>query len=370
MSKTVRRSGGSQLPLDRDWGKFTRDEVISIVCNHFTRGRSAAEIVEILKTQYNVALKREDPYRLISQACLQGWLSFHAPVDTLLSDRLKESYPWLEKVVVVRAGVREDISYHVAVVLRDLMHQICKSGAGKREFHLGLTGGTALRRASQHFAGMLTAPHEDHPQKLVLHAMVGGFTYKDDIDPADANSFFSYFVGVPALKVDTSFVGLHAPGIAPRGLVRQLKQLHFIKAAYDRVDEIQVILTSAGGHWRREHSIMHDLLRKCSPGTLKALNDADVIGDIMWRPLNLDGPVDLETEMRAMTLVELSDLPRMIKAGKKVILHLGPCGNCGGPKTEVLKAILESKQQLITHLVCDARAVRSLGPGFGLPASD
>lgn len=357
MSKTVRSLKQNSQLVDRNWGDLSRDEVLSAVCKYFTRGHSPAEIVNLVKASHKVTLTREDPYRLVSYASQRGWLAFHAPVDYELTERFKEQYSWLDKVVVVRTSVADDISYHVAAVLRDLMLEMCR---GKKEFHLGLTGGNTLRKASRHFATMLKEPHEDLPENLVLHAMVGGFTYKENFKPTDANSFFSYFAGEPGIKVNTSFVGLHAPGIVPPKLIEQLKALHYIKAAYERVDQIQVILTSAGGHWRRKHSIMYDLFQQWSPNSLESLNDANVIGDIMWRPLNEDGPVDVQTEMRAMTLVELGDLPRMIKAGKKVILHLGPCGNCGGPKTEVLSAILHSRQQLITHLVCDSRSAKGL----------
>ena len=64
--------------------------------------------------------------------------------------------------------------------------------------------------------------------------------------------------------------------------------------------------------------------------------------------------------MRAVTLMELSDLPDFIKRGKQVLLLVGPCGQCGGPKEEVLESVLTHKRKLITHLVVDSRSARGL----------
>jgi hypothetical protein len=100
-----------------------------------------------------------------------------------------------------------------------------------------------------------------------------------------------------------------------------------------------------------------------SPKSLELLNQAGCLGDMMWRPLGPKGPLELQTEIRAMTLMELSELPRFIKRRGRVLLLLGPCGSCAGPKTDVLNAILRSEQPLVTDVVADSRSAGGLIPG-------
>ena len=85
---------------------------------------------------------------------------------------------------------------------------------------------------------------------------------------------------------------------------------------------------------------------------------------MLWRPLSRSGPIEVETELRVMTLVELSKLPKLIDAGKYVLLALGPCGACGRDKGSMLKTILDIKPPLITHVVVD-----SLSAGQAFPKS-
>ena len=83
----------------------------------------------------------------------------------------------------------------------------------------------------------------------------------------------------------------------------------------------------------------------------------------MWRPWALKGPIELEEAgIRAMTLVELSQLPNLIKNRTWVMLVLAPCVTCGTPKLEVMDTILHLRPHLITDLVCDSRTARALLP--------
>lgn len=357
MKRSLR--SGKDLP-DRNWGNFTKDEVVAAVCKYLGRGHSVSEIVEEVRKSLGIRLKREDPYRLISYAAKHNWLQFAAPVDMRMAEDLRLRYPWLERVVVVRTSVADDLSFYAALVLKEIMLKTASRPNAPRDFHLGLGGGSALRKTCRHFAAMLHEADPKLPERIVFHAMVGGFTFHEDYMPIDANSFFIYFAGDPRLKVKTSFLGLHAPGMVRSAMIPELKSLFYIAKAYEKAKEIQVVLTSAGGHWRSKHSILYDMYSKCSPESREALSRQGTVGDMMWLPINEQGPVEAPTEMRAMTLVELTDLPRMIREGKKVLLHLGPCGNCGGDKREVLRAILGYRQPLVTHLVTDARSAQGV----------
>lgn len=96
---------------------------------------------------------------------------------------------------------------------------------------------------------------------------------------------------------------------------------------------------------------------------MRQLEQAGVVGDVIWQPSSAEhGPIRLETGVRAVTLVDLDLLPSMVQQQKNVVLVLGPCGSCRGPKSAILKAILSWRERMITHLVTDTRtAVGVLG---------
>lgn len=349
----------------RNWGGFTREEVAAAVCKYFCRGYLPTEIPKLIEGSLPIKLSREDPWRLLAFAASRGWLRFHASIDYDLTDAIRDRYSFLTSATVVRTGVSDDVSFYLARALLDEVRDIARRGGRDRELHLGFAGGSALRKAARHFAAMLCEPHEDLPRHIVFHAMVAGFNFRET--PVDPNSFFGYFTGEPRLQVETSFVGLHTPGLVPRDRVDMLRSLEYVEEAYERARAIDIVVTSAGGHWRQGHSLLYEMYKRSSPRSLAQLTELNCLGDMMWRPLGPEGPLEVETEVRTMTLMELSELPAMIARGKRVFLLLGPCGSCGGPKTEVLRAVLNHSPQLITHLVADSRSARELANGLDVP---
>ncbi len=217
-----------------------------------------------------------------------------------------------------------------------------------------------MRKVAQAFAALLRQPIEGLPKTVVFHALVSGFNLAQ---PSTApNGFFTYFASDPGIHVDTKFVGLHAPALIKTEQFDELRALDGIREAYDRADEIDIIVTSAS-LWSDEHSMLRQYMER-EPEDLKALEAAGCIGDMLWRPLGPQGPMKIDTEIRAMTLIELSELPKKIRSGKHVLLVLGPCGGCNEPKGGILGSVLggrqdvHGRQNLITHLVCDSRAAR------------
>ena len=76
------------------------------------------------------------------------------------------------------------------------------------------------------------------------------------------------------------------------------------------------------------------------------------MGDLLWRPISRQGPIESEVERRAFTLVELQELIKFVRAGKQVLITLAPCGICGALKGGLLCPILT--QKIATHVVVDA----------------
>ncbi len=218
-----------------------------------------------------------------------------------------------------------------------------------------------MRRVARILGDLLRRPTGPLPKEIVFHALVAGFDVEDPT--TDPNAFFTYFVNDAAMPIVTNFVGLHAPPVCVSDLFEELQKLEGIKQAFARKDDLDIIVTS-GGSWRDEcaHSMLAHFMKK-SKDTIKVLERLNCVGDLLWRPLNEDGPITEVTKIRAMTLIELTDLRRFIKDGTSVVLMLGPCRKCMNPRPVLLKTILDLDEHLITHLVTDTRtAAEVLGP--------
>ncbi|HZT32168.1 MAG TPA: hypothetical protein VFA33_19935 [Bryobacteraceae bacterium] len=356
MSKTA-TTRESVLKSTRERNGFRDDEILAAVCNYFCAGSPVAQILQQVEEKLHVRLSREEPYRLLALAASRGWLQFDAPLAINLEDTIRKRCPWLETATVVRTGVSEDISYHVARMLLEMVQALCRRRGQPSDVHIGFAGGRSLRKTARWFAEMLREPAENLPRRIVFHAMVAGVNFKDPT--TEPNAFFTYFAGEPPLQVQTSFVGLHAPGIINTSRIEELRSIDSVREAYEGVKQLDIVVTAAGGHWQEGHSGLYAMYQ-ASPRSLEQLTRAGCVGDMMWRPLGPAGPLEIKTEIRTLTLMEISELPGFIRQGRQVLLLLGPCGQCGGPKSEVLRAILSHQPPLITHLVADSRSVRGL----------
>lgn len=102
-----------------------------------------------------------------------------------------------------------------------------------------------------------------------------------------------------------------------------------------------------------------------SESAMQTLLGAGTVGDMLWRPLSATAPVTTESEIRALTAVELDDLPNFINQGKHVLLMMGPCGVCNRHKGAILKTILSQDLHLVSHLVTDSRTAGYLVNAMG-----
>ena len=347
------RAGGRAGRRRTPAGGLDHNELVSAVCEKFCEGHPPAEIIELIAKERDVTLRREDPYRMLCQAGAQGWMRYVAPFETALRAEIRKRCPWLLDLDVVHTGVYEDVAYHGAEMLVQMLRRLALT---KEAVHIGFAGGHAMRKLAKALAQLLRQPTEGLPKVVVFHAMVAGFNVDDPT--TGPNTFFTYFLKDPAMQVETRFVGLHAPSLVTNGQFVSLQKMEGISECFAARKELDIIVTSAS-IWTDEHSLLRSYMRK-SKASIKALEDAGCLGDMLWRPLGPDGPLEIKTDIRAMTLMELSDLPKFIQAGKQVLLTVGPCGGCHRPKDEVIELILNIKPPLITHLVVDSRSARGM----------
>jgi DNA-binding transcriptional regulator LsrR (DeoR family) len=331
-------------------------EVRSIACHYFcTRGMSATEIKNRLLEKHSVEVTREEVYRFVRDAALRGCIHYDPPQHQALQHQIKKkAYPWLHEVSVVPTTMSEDVACRGAEMLLELLQQHYAGGV----VHIGFSGGSALRTFARRFAELLRGRVRHLPKRIVFHAMVAGFDIsKPTTDP---NAFFTYFAEDPAMEVETRFVALHSLAMGGAELDGTLRTLPGVGEAYARAHQIDIIVT-ATSCWKDEHCVLRGYMGESSD-SIEKLEKAGCLGDMLWQPIGPRGPLDdLDTHIRAMTVMSLSEVAEFVEEKKvRVLLVAAPCVACHRPKTEVVKAILEHERRLVTHLAVDTGCARAL----------
>ena len=97
-------------------------------------------------------------------------------------------------------------------------------------------------------------------------------------------------------------------------------------------------------------------------GMLEGVRAVDDRGD---RPYSATGPITEDTDIRAVTLLELEELVAMARRrDKHVVVVAGPCGRCGATRTAAVKPLfLEPELRLWSHFVMDMTTAGELLEG-------
>ncbi len=332
-------------------GELDHYELLSKVCHFFCQGATPSAIQQRL-AQDGVHISREAPYQLLAQAAANGWIEFNPPLEFSLAQNVRDSYPWLHELRVAHTALGD----HVARVgAKALLEMLQVHFAGKK-VSVGFSAGHTMRQLARQFAELLRRARPPLPRKIVFHAMVAGFDVENPSN--DPNAFFTYFVRDDVRHVETEFVGLHTPAIVEPEQIERLRRLDGVRQSFERAGELNVVVTSARD-WNDPHATLLRYLARAGQ-TLEALKRAGAVGDILWQPLGPNGPVDVSAHLRAMTIMQVSELAGFIDRGQRVLLVAGPCGECFSLKTEIVRVILTQPQHLITHLVIDSRCARGL----------
>jgi DNA-binding transcriptional regulator LsrR (DeoR family) len=353
-SPAAQESRKEQTTSRVKWDELDSREQMSVVCNLFINGMKFSEIANTINQTYHTNLKRESTYPILMNAVQRKWIRFVPPPEYELEMRLRRQYAWLDDVRVAHSAQFQDIAGFGAEALIELLKKFYHQN--KDVVHIGFAGGHAIRKLTYLFSQMLPQFEGKLPSRLVLHALVAGF---DIHEPrTDPNTFFSFFQSSSMHGFDIEFVGLHAPSRVKTEEFRNILESEDICDSSRAAKKVDIIVTS-GTCWGDEHSSFRKYMQK-SETCFKILDRQNCVGDMLWLPLGNEQPLPLETEIRAMTLFELNDLPNFIRRGKKVLLVLSPCFYCNQTKSSILKAVLNQKEHLITHLVADSRTVRNV----------
>lgn len=342
----------SAAAIERAYDEQADMDVIAHVCQGFCDGKSGTQIRGEVQSRYRRALGREEPYKILSFAGLKGWLEFVPPIEHQRADELRWAHPRLEGVDVVNTRELNDVAARAA---RTLLQLVRKLAYDKPTVHVGLAGGWTVLQTVKRLAKLLTQPLDDLPRGLCFHAMVTGL--QANHPETDPNTFFNF---LSLLRPEPSFVTLHGPALPTAEMISQLRDSHVpTQRAFQRGEEIDIIVTS-GSSWKDEDSqLRHLMLDYEMHGDVAQLDKDGCVGDVLWQPLNRNGPIrDEELKVGVMTLMQLDELPRAIDRGKKVLLILGPCGRCSRPRGDLLETVLNLRERHLTHLVTDVRTAR------------
>lgn len=334
-------------------------ELEARVCRLVCEGKTVRQIIDALRTaKPPVNLNRQKPYDIFRRAALHGRVQYSAMLGSVLEGQVRERYDHLHGITVMNSREPADVAASTASKLMFLISGGYRGQKRSDEFHIGFAGGSLLELTARLLADKLRRFDRPLPRRLYLHSMVARF----GDDPArDPNSFLGHFTSGLPLPLETKFIGLMAPGFVSVEAARRLREEEGIRDAFVRMRELDVVVTSAGGHWDTGCSYLCELYRSGWHQTLlEEFAAAGVRGDLMWRPIGRTGPVEIDHGVRAVTLMDLTELPALIAAGKRVVLAMAPCGTCSRPKHEVLADILSSPEHLVTDLVIDGGTASAL----------
>jgi DNA-binding transcriptional regulator LsrR (DeoR family) len=320
------------------------DDLTSFVCNNLDQ--SVGQILELIQKEFGLSLNRAQPYEMLRRAAAANRLHYIAPTDSELSVRMLERHEWLYQAHVVRTSSATDLARRAALLLMEFVRKW-----DKLELHVGIAGGGLMARTVRFWAGFLKEAGNLKLERLIIHALVAA-TY----DPRWSSNGFAQWLVDEALPFKTDFIALPTPAFVGSSALDALRRMERVRDVFDQASCLDIIVTSAGAHWDKGCSGLNVKYKEEDPKAVHALEREKCIGDLIWQPFSDSGPINKYVGLRPVTLIDLDELPGLVRKGKRVLLVLAPCGGagCGKPKTEMLRAILAWRDG-ITDLVVDAR---------------
>lgn len=393
-----------RLPeLRRTYGDLDFHERLSLAAKWFCDGKTPSQIQALLSDRFNEDVRREEPYRLLQLGGAMRLFKYTPPQEEQLRSKLLQA-GGLGGAEVLQTQALEHVTERAAEVLLSLIQ---KEWESKLDAHaktgfpsveeantvrIGLAGGHTVLGIVRSLAELLKREDPQNvPEQLGFHTACTGIHYHDS--STDPNSFVSHLLGVQGIDTRTFAVPYQAPPIMQPDTRKMLEREPVMKEAARQFELVDILVTG-GSSWRTElisdtgeigvptdsatqgvdgkpdplaepYSQLEKLMRQDKQGYRQLLR-AGTVADMLWQPLTFDGPPQVDTKVRAMTLAPLSDLPAFMESGMKVLLALGPYGPGGMyDKADVLVAAFGGVPQvgyagpLFTHLVCDHRTARA-----------
>jgi hypothetical protein len=356
----------------------------------FLSGKSAAQVAEEINEKHKLddeelRLTRERVYPAIGEA-LRHRLAILCPTREIKLQEELERLPNKGKIEVVNACGQNASTGVPAVAARSVLELIKEIGAERAggPVHLAFGIGHSSREFAQRLGALLR--HDLDAPPVYFHALASSYSWNPLETPLACFAYFTETVN-DTLDLSERFIGIFSdPYYAAEEYKDAIKNRPLLKRVFARKDEIDIVVTSIGTLGTKtkcEHGYLHQYLRRFAglgSTDIEQLNAQGWRGDVQLRPFDENGPIDIKTGPKPVTLFELDELIQLAqKPGKHVYLLCGPCGLCGESKADALVWLLvKSSLRFWNHLVIDwvtakkviklARAIESAAQGQPAPA--
>lgn len=323
----------------------------------FLEGQKAEAIrdaVNELQAELNQdkMISREEVYPLVRLATKQRYFMLTPPERIALQIRLENLFQTPARRVHV---ANSHAIAPVAATAASLLVRLIQDLGNKREVvHVGLGGGYTSRLVAFHLATQLRAVAR--LPDLVFHALSTGF---NESRPETAPiTFFGFFEG---LASTVNYVALFAPPFVETDQYKRTIRRLGVKDAFDQRGELDLVVTSLGSR-SHKHGDFWEFMHLSGSKGPKVLKKAGWIGDVQYRPYSATGAIVEDTAIRAVSLLELSDLRQMASsADKHVVVVVGPCGNCTKTRSDAVRPLFqEPKLKVWSHFVMDMGTANEL----------
>ena len=338
---------------------FDETEIMLLVADYYLQEIPATEIVTLMRENFGVRISSRAPFKYLCQAIRKGLVVLQAPDFLLQRAKLHQAHPWLEGVEVVHSIANRHVSQRGARVLQKLIKQLVTGTGKKKTVHIGWGGGLQIRDFASCFVHLMNEEPEGWPEKIYVHGMVPGVGLS--APTLDPSSIFMEFMNEYCHdRIKFQFVQFPGPVLfdSTKIDVDELQSDPDTRMIMAEALELDIIVSSAA-NWEDQHSVFRQGMESSSTAC-KLLEMEGVMGDILFRPVNECGPIEVDTRWRFQTLLELAQLPQYISTGGKVMLLVGPCNECSLPKIQILKALLAHHEHLFTHLIVDSHTARGV----------
>ena len=343
------------------------EAALVLACDMFVHGRKTHEIrdavnEELERLNQRKKVSREQIYQLMNLGRERGYFTFTPPERAGLQMRVADAYDVAQnRVHVANSRAIDHVASTAATLLVDLILDLAKT---RDEVHVGLGGGYTARLVAYHLATQLRAVAR--LPTLVLHALSTGF---DPRGPHTAPvTFFGFFEGIGA---DIEYVGLFAPPVVKTAdyerTILSSGVYSGVRQSFEARKELHLVITSVGSA-SHDHGDFYTFMQQGSKGGLSVLKKAGWIGDVQYRPYSATGPITDDTDIRAVSLLELNELTEMAGSGdKQVVVVAGPCAICGKTRSDAVRPLFEEpKLRLWSQFVMDMATAADLLEGSSI----